>query len=290
MERLEAPAVLAESAGERYQLPVEGTPPKWRARLALERAEIERYENLDISELAGLISAADPLSVNHDTVVSLDWPHYCSFATEACGGAKGWCYTFSGFHVSRSQAAKVAANDVMARRLPHQFAQRVVDCVNQQVRSGRLPYPNLRFSGSGEITLQHIATLAEIKERGVLLWGFTKNPSVASRLAMHGVSVIFSSDHSSEARDVTAARSSGVPIAYSSRGADDNPPDDALVTFPVHVSGRVMEVVDHPSVCPKVVDEFLYGNRIRGWCQERCRRCHLSDAPGKCGGGGEIDK
>ena len=275
MERSKAPPALTVRIDAVGSQSVDSRPSKWRSRLSVERAEIERFEDLDLKELSDLLCAADPLSANHDTVYSLDWPHYCSFATEACGGARGWCYTFSGFHVSRTQAAKVAANDVMARRLPALFARRVVDSVQQQVRAGRLHYPNLRFSGSGEITLQHIPALAEISKLGVNLWGFTKNPAIASRLAQLGVAVIFSSDHTSEPKNVAAARSAGVPIAYSSIGAGDRPPDDVLVTFPVHVSGRVTEVVDHPSVCPKVVDEFLHGTRVRGWCQDRCRRCHL---------------
>ena len=235
--------------------------------------------NSTTMQLEVLLSTIDPLSVNHDTGFSLDWPHYCSFATEACGGERGWCYTFAGFHVSKSQAQKVALNDVMARRLPLQFAQRVVTCVQAHVSSGRLPYPNLRFSGSGEITLHHIDALEAIDELGVQLWGFTKNPIVAERLSTIGVAVIFSSDRTSDPSHVERARNYGVKLAYSSVGVDDRPPGEIFVTFPVHVSGRVTEVVDHPSVCPKVVEEFLHGTRTPGWCQERCQRCHLNGEP-----------
>jgi hypothetical protein len=89
-----------------------------------------------------------------------------------------------------------------------------------------------------------------------------------------GASVIVSCDASSPDGFVEEASGSGFRLAYSSTGVADSPPADAFVTFPVHRVGRVHEVVDHPSICPKVMSEFLYDHREAGTCQHVCRRCH----------------
>lgn len=253
--------------------------PKWRRRLAVERSFVADYEVLGNAELEAMAEGADLLSSNHDTVLSLDWPHYCSYATEACGGRRGWCYTFAGFHVTPAQARKVALNDVLARRVPHAFANRIATCIMSEVRRGTLPYPNLRYSGSGEISLAHVSAIEDIASRGVRLWGFTKNPQVAEALHRASVPVIFSSDRTTPADHLSIPRSLGIPLAYSSAGVDDLPPPGTVVTFPVHISGRVTEAADHPSLCPKVVEEFLHGDRTPAWCQTRCQRCHLKTAP-----------
>lgn len=254
--------------------------PKWRHRLNVERSHVSQFEALSERELASLAQQNDPLSSNHDTVLSIDWPHYCSFATEACGGPRGWCYTFSGFHVTPAQARKVALNDVLARRLPKEFAMRVTQCVRKHVERGRLPYENLRFSGAGEISISHVPALESIQSLGVRSWGFTKNPHVAEQLAGLGIAVIFSADHSTDPCHLGLAQELGVPIAYSSRSISDSPPKGVLVTFPVHISGRVSEVIDHPTVCPKVVEEFIHGIRTPAWCQNRCQKCHLNTVDG----------
>lgn len=254
--------------------------PKWRGRLAVERTFIDEYEELSDEALSRLAESTDPLSSNHDTVLSVDWPHFCSFATDACGGKRGWCYTFAGFHVTPAQARKVALNDVLARRVPAAFAERVAHCVREHVRRQRLPYENLRFSGSGEITVAHVPALQAIAVRGVRLWGFTKNPHVAEALTSMDIAVLFSCDHTTNPAHIERVRAFGLPIAYSSKGIEDVPPPGTLVTFPVHVSGRVTEVVDHPSVCPKVVEEFVHGTRTPAWCQERCQKCHLKESTG----------
>jgi len=217
------------------------------------------------------------LSSNHDTVVSLDWPHYCSHATEACGGKRGWCYTLSGHHVTDAHAEKVAINDIASRRCPETLAEQVAVEVFALVEKRNLPYPNLRFSGSGEVQAHHIPALRLIVQRGVRLWGFTRNPAMAGALREIGASAIFSCDATTPYERLDLARRMGFSLAYSSRGVSDPPPIDALVTFPVHVSGRVFESVEHPSLCPKVVEEFFTGTRHFAWCQERCHRCHKAE-------------
>ena len=140
------------------------------------------------------------LSQNHDTFVSLDWPHYCSGATEACGGERGWCYTFSGSQASEKHREKVAYVDYVARKYPNVFAERVIEEINNHVLKGRLPYPNLRFSGSGEMSLMHVDALSQIRSGGVHLWGFTRNLRVAERLHEIGIAVLFSCDSTTDPR------------------------------------------------------------------------------------------
>ena len=248
--------------------------PKWKQRLAVEKEYVRELEALERPSLLELAAGFDPLSANHDTSISLDWPHYCVYATEACGGPRGWCYTFAGFHVTRAQARKVAMNDVLSRRAPEFFSHLVVSKVGEHVQARRLPYPNIRYSGSGELTSAHLPALREIAARGVRPWGFTKNPQVAIELHGAGISVLFSVDHTTAESHLRDVKASGVRIAYSSRSVEDVPPTGTLVTFPVHVSGRVAEVVDDSSLCPKVVEEFMHGTRTPEWCQLRCHRCH----------------
>lgn len=252
----------------------QGAVPKWKSRLATEREYIRAFERLNEHRLHETGRDGSILSSNHDTVITLDWPHYCSYATEACGGPQGWCYTFAGFHVTPAQARKVALNDVLARRAPRLLADLVSREVMEAVRQRRIRYPNLRFSGSGEVHPSHIPALVEIASRGIQLWGFTKNPHVARALKAESISVLFSCDQTTPAAHLLKARSMGVPLAYTSTGVNDRPPVGTLVTFPVHVSGRVSEVVDDRTLCPKVEEEFLAGVRTPAWCQARCKRCH----------------
>jgi len=249
--------------------------PRWKRRLAVELAAQRPMLDFSDAELLARLGRSGVLSANHDTVVSLDWPHYCSYATAACGGIRGWCYTLAGHHVSESHARKVALNDLAAKRLPAEFAAQVAREVGTRVERGELPYANIRFSGSGEAKLHHVDALAGIVARGIRVWGFTKNPALAAALRERGVAAIVSCDYSTRRAHLDTALKHSIPLAYSSRGVDDSPPIPVLVTFPVHASGRVTEAIDHPTLCPKVVDEFLTSTRQRGWCQERCRRCHL---------------
>ena len=148
--------------------------------------------------------------------------------------------------------------------------------IQKAVDVGSLSYPNLRFSGSGEVTEAHMAALAEVSRRGIRLWGFTRSLRLAGRLREIGASVIVSCDATSPPRLSEEARREGFPLAYSSSGVADAPPDGTLVTFaPVHRIGRVREVVDAPSLCPKVLTDFFEDHRPEGFCQRFCQRCHL---------------
>ncbi len=249
--------------------------PKWKRRLVVELEAQRSMHDLSDGELRASLEENGVLSENHDTVVSLDWPHFCSHATEACGGVRGWCYTLSGHHVSSSHARKVALNDLGARRIPEAFAAIVFEEIKARTENGELEYANVRFSGSGEVQKHHVAALGLIAARGIRVWGFTKNPTLAVALRNLGIAAIFSFDHSTRRVHLKAAMKSGIPLAYSSRSVADAPPVPVLVTFPVHASGRVTEAIDHPTLCPKVVEEFLTSTRRRGWCQQRCLRCHL---------------
>lgn len=251
--------------------------PRWRRRLNVELSVEQRLDAALSDDGLRARLQRGVLSSNHDTVVSLDWPHYCSFATEGCGGERGWCYTLSGHHVTDAHAEKVAINDLGARRCPRALAEQAELEVRALVRTGSLPYPNLRFSGSGEVQPHHIPVLHLIVDRGVRLWGFTRSAQTAVALRDIGAAAIFSCDSTTPPDRMEEAKKLGVPLAYSSRGVSDPPPNDALVTFPVHVSGRVLEAIDHASLCPKVVEEFLNGVRRSGWCQTRCKRCHQAE-------------
>src|SRR5262245_55962925 len=74
---------------------------RWRKRLAKELAFRAEFERLDSAAWKSLLATRSVTSTNHDTVLSLDWPHYCAYATVACGGPNGWCYTFQGRQTSQ---------------------------------------------------------------------------------------------------------------------------------------------------------------------------------------------
>jgi hypothetical protein len=253
-------------------------PPRWRQRLKKELAFRPAFEDLDQKAWEQLLRKRRITSTNHDTVLSLDWPHFCSHATPACGGREGWCYTFQGNQATKLHNRHVAMVDVLARRFPRLFAERVESEVRQTVADGLMKYANLRYSGSGEVVEAHVTALEQIALRGVSLWGFTRSLRLAQELRKIGASVIISCDRSSPEGFAECAMAAGFALAYSSMGVEDHPHPKALVTFPVHRGGRVREVVDTPSLCPKVVAEFLHGCRPAASCQLICTRCH---APGR---------
>jgi hypothetical protein len=251
---------------------------RWRQRLAKELSFREDFRQLDVDGWRALLLKRSVTSKNHDTVLSLDWPHYCAFATSACGGPEGWCYTFQGNQASKLHNRHAAMVDVLASTQPLLFAEAVEREVKQAVDRGLLPYPNIRFAGSGEVIDAYIPGLKEVLRRGVHLWGFTRNLKLAQQLRKIGAAVIVSCDHTSAPGFIDEARTAGFPLAYSSSGVEDRPPAGTLVTFPVHRVGRVREVVDAPSLCPKVLADFFDDCRPAGSCQRLCLRCHQGNA------------
>jgi hypothetical protein len=254
---------------------VDDASSKWRKALKRELAYAAEFSELTRAEWLILVCSRPVTSDNHDTVLSLDWPHYCASATEACGGARGYCYTFNGLQNLANHGRKVAMVDVLATAYPDLFAKIVVDEVSGAVRAGRMPYPNLRYSGSGELALKHVPALCEVMRRGVRLWGFTKSIPVAERLLEERIPVIYSFDRSTSPASLSAALVLGLPLSYSSSGVDDTPPVPVHVVFPIHRSGRISEVADVPNLCPKVVYEYFHQMRPQGMCQATCNRCHL---------------
>lgn len=248
--------------------------PKWQRILRKEMGQRDSFRNLPESEWRNLLKSRRVTSANHDTVLSLDWPHYCVGASDACGGSRGYCYTFTGLLSGDSHIRKVAMVDALATWHPELFAERVVHEVQAAAAKGHLPYPNLRYSGSGEMGRRHVKALRLVAERGVHLWGFTRNISVARDLREAGISVIMSCDHSTDSDWTSAAISEGFKLAYSSRNVDDVPPFKSFMVFPLHRSGRVKEVADVPDLCPKVLYEYLHQERPNATCQAVCRRCH----------------
>lgn len=253
--------------------------PRWRNRLEKELIFCPEFESLDANGWEKLLRTRSVTSQNHDTVLSLDWPHYCAHATEACGGPEGWCYTFQGRQAGRLHNRHAAMVDTLARREPALFARHVQAEVEKAVAKGDMSYPNLRVSGSGELIEAHVPALLEVARAGVWLWGFTRNLRVADRLRRHGISIIVSCDRSSSPQFLQKAREMGFPLGYSSAGVSDRPPEGTLVTFPVHRVGRVREVVDSPSLCPKVLADFFHDSRPEAYCQKGCSRCHLKESP-----------
>jgi hypothetical protein len=249
---------------------------KWQARQEQELAQAGRFTDMDDAELSDVIARMKITSTNFDTVVSLDFPHYCVGATEGCGGRNGWCYTFQGRLALVAHHRKVALIDVASRRLPEKLAAKVVREVFDLVSSGSLPYPNLRFSGSGEVARHHVPFLEVVVREKVRVWGFSRNLSVARELRRIGASVLVSCDRTSSMKFVASAIASDFQLAYTSVHADDHAPPNTLVVFPLHRSGRVREVVDAAELCPKVVEEFFNGTRSAASCQVRCQRCHGS--------------
>lgn len=248
------------------------SPSKWRRRLDLELRHSASFEELTPQQWRLLLRRHRMTCSNFDTVISLDWPHYCYSATTACGGPSGWCYTIQGRHAAASHHRKVALADAAARCIPDVFVERVVDELNEALHRGAISDLNLRYSGSGEMTVHHLPALRALDKQGVRLWGFTRNLVVAVALRTAGIAVIFSCDATTRPADIRRARDSEIPLGYTSTGVDDLPPRGTLVTFPLHRSGRVPEVVDTPSLCPKVVEEYIEGRRRPGLCQS-CRRC-----------------
>lgn len=252
--------------------------PRWQLRLAKELAFRSDFGNLEEKAWRSLLRGRRVTSSNYDTVLSLDWPHFCSYATAACGGADGWCYTFQGNQAGKLHNRHAAMVDVLARNFPVVFGEHVAAEVYAALGERKIPYPNLRYSGSGEVVEAYVPALREIHSRGVLLWGFTRNLQVAQELRSIGARVIVSCDKTSPVGFVAKAKEMNFPLAYSSDGVSDPPPPGTLVTFPVHRIGRVREVVDSPTVCPKVLADFLDDCRPEGSCQLICHRCHMREA------------
>jgi hypothetical protein len=250
---------------------------KWKLRLKEELSLRKLFDGWNQDQWRQKLKNASLLSDNYDTVVSLDWPHYCGGATEGCGGKNGWCYTLGGQlggGVKRSKRA--AMTDSLARNHPALFGEVVAAEIAKLVSARELPYPNLRFSGSGELHPSHLPALFQLRNRGINLWGFSRNIRLAIQLRRHGISVLFSCDITTPVSRIDDARNSGLRLAYTSTGVSDPPPDGTFVTFPLHRSGKVREIVSAGSVCPKVAQEYLEGKRTRAACQARCTRCHRS--------------
>jgi hypothetical protein len=253
--------------------------PRWARKLKRELAVGRKYSGFSESEWQDELVGKRITSSNHDTYLALDWPHYCYAATVACGGANGWCYTFQGHQASRSHESRVALVDALAREAPTLFAQTVVHEVMEAVSQGHLPYPNLRYSGSGECAEHHLPALSLVAAAGVRLWGFTRQPSIAVAIRTFGGAVIFSCDKTTDASSLAEARRHGLPLAYTSSDVSDIPPEGTLVVFPLHRGGRVREVVQHDAICPKVLDDFFLERRPPNSCQSRCIRCHQLSQP-----------
>lgn len=247
---------------------------KWQVRLKRELHYRAEFSHLTREEWGKLIAKRTILSRNHDTVLSIDWPHYCRGASQGCGGPNGWCYTMSGHLAGATHDRKVAMIDQAARNEPGLLAEKTAEEIRCAVNSGLLPYPNLRYSGSGELSEHHIPFLELVSAAGVRLWGFTRLPRIGLLLREIGATVIISCDYTTPHAVIDEARYCNFPLAYTSLNCGDSPPDGTIVTFPVHRGGSVREAVNHASLCPKVIDEFFHGDRLPGWCQERCKRCH----------------
>ena len=250
------------------------TPARWRRRLEKERSYLGEFEHLTLLEWRDLLKKRKVTSSNHDTVLSLDWPHYCAHATVACGGPEGWCYTFQGRQATALHNRHAAMVDVLAKTHPALFAERVLAEVEKAVTDGEIPYKNIRFSGSGEMTEKHVDALGSVVASGVHAWGFTRNIAVAKKIRSIGAFVLLSCDATSPEGFAAEAIEAGFLLAYSSSGIEDLAPKGTLVTFPVHKVGRVKEVANVESLCPKVVSEFLHDDRPPSVCQQLCNRCH----------------
>jgi hypothetical protein len=248
---------------------------RWEAMLSRELKARQKFECFDEADWRRQCNKSRVTSSNHDTVLSLDWPHYCLGATEGCGGPQGWCYTFHGYIASPAHARRVAFVDALASLQPIIFAECVASEVSAAVKLQKIPYPNARYSGSGEMALHHLPALAELINKGVHMWGFTRRLEMAEKLREMGASVIVSCDASSDLEFINSAHRAGFPLAYSSINIEDHPPKGTVVTFPVHRGRFVSEVTAAPNLCPKVVEQFMQGTRKKAYCQNLCRRCHL---------------
>ena len=248
--------------------------PRWARKLKRELAHGKRFEHFCRKDWTSYLQGKRVTSLNHDTYLAIDWPHYCYAATTACGGVAGWCYTFQGHQAARHHDSHVAMTDCLARMEPQLFCETVVAEVLQSVASHHLPYPNLRYSGSGECTDEHLPSLKLVADAGIRLWGFTRQLSLALSLRKLGAAALFSCDSTTDKRILAEAVSAGVGLAYTSCGVDDIPPHGSFVVFPVHRGGRVTEVVESDVLCPKVLDDFFHEKRPPRSCQIRCQRCH----------------
>jgi hypothetical protein len=250
---------------------------KWQIRLEEELSLRLPFDGLNLSQWRQHLKHTKLLSDNYDTVVSLDWPHYCGGATVGCGGKNGWCYTLGGqLGGSANRSKRSAMTDSLARNYPSLFAEIASAEIEKLVADGEIPYPNLRFSGSGELHYSHLPAIFQLKELGITLWGFSKNLKVAIELRRNDISVLFSCDITTPIEQILDAKNNGLQLAYTSTGVRDTPPDGTFVTFPLHRSGKVREIVLSESVCPKVIQEYTDGRRSRASCQLRCTRCHQS--------------
>ena len=248
---------------------------KWKQRLKVELELGEVLKGLTLENWRSKLAGKKLVSDNFDTVISLDWPHYCGHATKGCGGPNGWCYTLGGqVGGSQGRSLRAAMTDRLARDHPDLFADVVSRDVFSFVNSGKLSYPNIRFSGSGEIHKSHFPALLGLKDRGVHLWGFSRSPKLALELRSQGISVLFSCDATTPQKTLSLAREGGLKLAYTSLGVHDAPPVEAFVVFPVHRSGRVREIVDSQNICPKISQEFLNVRRKPASCQQVCTLCH----------------
>src|SRR5208283_5819688 len=95
--------------------------PRWRLRLDKELAFRDEFSGLSEVEWSVLLKTRHVTSSNNDTVLSLDWPHFCANATPACGGPNGWCYTFQGNQAGKLHNRHAAMVDVLARNFPDIF-------------------------------------------------------------------------------------------------------------------------------------------------------------------------
>jgi len=247
---------------------------KWKKRLKRELAFHKEFEDLSIQEINERISQTKLLSDNYDTVCSLDLPHYCSGATSSCGGEQGWCYTFQGFQSLDNHLRKTSFLDFCIKFHLGSVVHKILGELSVLVDKKLIPYPNLRYSGSGELTAHHIPLLRKLSDNSIHVWGFTKNLDIAIELHKVGISVIFSYDKTSDLKMVNRAHLEGIPLAYTSEGVEDSPAFDTAVVFPLHRGGKVKEIVEHERLCPKVVEEFLGGKRQASSCQIHCTRCH----------------
>jgi hypothetical protein len=250
--------------------------PRWRLRLEKELQHRVEFSGLTQEEWLRILRTRRVTSSNHDTVLAIDWPHFCRASTEACGGVAGWCYTFQGAQANSAHNRHVAMVDVLAREHPELFASQVVKEVDEAVDAGRMPYRNLRYSGSGEVSASYMEGLELVASAGVHLWGFTRDLEVAGLLRSIGAGVIVSVDRTTPGSTISGSRSLGFPLAYTSMDIDDLPPAGTLVTFPVHRVGRVREVAATESLCPKVLYDFYDEQRPPATCQMECQRCHVA--------------
>lgn len=248
---------------------------KWKQRLRLELGLADEFKGLTADEWRKKLSRRRLVSDNYDTVISLDWPHYCGHATKGCGGPEGWCYTLGGqIGGNQPRSLRAAMTDRLARDYPEVFAEVVYQEILLFTKNDKLAYPNIRFSGSGEVHQAHFSALISLKEKGVHLWGFSRNPKLAIELQDQGISVLFSCDATTPKKTLDFAQENGLKLAYTSLGVKDTPGFHAFVVFPVHRSGRVREIADTRNVCPKISQEFLTGRRKPASCQQACTLCH----------------